>query len=115
MVKLSVCCGLLVLAFTPVGQVQPNAAAVVEGLQRVAGGAAVAAVRSLSISAVRSRHIAGHTSMASVEYQCELPDRCVTFRAIDDLPFRTGSEVDGFAGDLLISRRVGNIPYPPDP
>jgi hypothetical protein len=112
--------GLLLVAALVAGLTEaaqsPDAVGLLAGMRAVLGGhAAIAAVRSFSVTGTESRSFAGHSSTASVELYGELPDKFVKVRRIA-MPFG-GDNVDtaGFNGDARVWRRISNIPYPPNP
>ena len=94
----------------------PDAAGLLAAMRAALGGdAAIAVVRSFSVTGTESRSFAGHSSSASVELYGELPDKFVNVRRIAT-PF-SGDNVEtyGFNGDARVWRRISNIPYPPNP
>jgi hypothetical protein len=94
----------------------PDAARVLADMRQALGGdAAIAAVRTFSVSGTESRSFRGHSSTVSVEFHAELPDKFVRVRRIAT-PFSGDNvETDGFNGDARVSRRISSIPYPPNP
>jgi hypothetical protein len=108
---------LLVAALTiAASQPAPDAARVLADMRAALGGdAAIAAVRSFSVTGTESRNLGGHSATAGVELYSELPDKFVRVRRIAT-PFG-GDNVDtaGFNGDARVWRRISNLPYPPSP
>ena len=97
-------------------QPAPDSARVLADVRQALGGdAAIAAVRSFSVSGTESRNLGGHSATAGVELYAELPDKFVQVRRITT-PF-SGDNVDtaGFNGDARVWRRVSDLPYPPNP
>jgi hypothetical protein len=99
-----------------VSQPAPDASRVMADMRAALGGdAAIAAVRSFSVSGTESRNPAGHSSTASVDLYAELPDKFVSIRRIAT-PFSGDNvETHGFNGDARVWQRISNIPYPPNP
>jgi hypothetical protein len=110
---------LLVAVFTTslaASQPLPNAVRALADMRAALGGdAAIAAVRAFSVAGTESRSLGGRSSTAGVELYAELPDKFVSVRRIA-MPFGGDNvETHGFNGDARVSRRISNLPYPPNP
>ena len=94
---------------------QPDAARVLADMRQALGGdAAIAALKSFSVSGSESHSLGGFTSSSDIEFLCALPDRFLHVRRWSS-SIGGGTEEWGFNGDARIRRRNSDLPYPPDP
>ena len=107
---------VLAVSVMAVGGQTPDAASVLTRMRQALGGdAAIAAVRTFSVSGTESRNIGPHSATASVEIHAELPDKFVRVRRVAT-PFSDDHvESFGFNGDARVWKRISNIPHPPSP
>jgi hypothetical protein len=103
-------------AHVSASQPPTDAARVLADVRQALGGdAAIAAVRSFSVSGMEDRSFGGRSATASIELVAELPDKFVMVRRVPT-PFSGDNvETHGFNGDARVSRRISVMPYPPNP